>query len=450
MMTSTRSRLATAKAVVETAREQQITFLAASVAYYAFVSLLPALLLLLVLASTIGGEAFADRIVGATQEFLTPAGEDAITGALADAPGRGGATVVGVGVLGWSTLKVFRALDTAFLTVYGQIESASFVGQLKDATVALVGIGTGVGVMIAAGAVLAALPLGPAGQLVSILALPAVLTVAFLPIYHRFPNPPIPFREALPGAVFAGVGWTLLQAGFQIYAAGAGQYEAYGVVGGILLLVTWLYLAAVIVILGAVVNAVRAEKTVSRPPFPPEADGGNGPTAAAADRQLQQGGGHESRHMAREGSEASTDVDAEETSVGEEPSRTEPQGAPDISEIDERIDQLRAEFDAFEGDVRERTVDKPSVESELKRYVRSRMRRGHARGWGPYLVLLYGVALTLGAFYYLQSDWVAILAMLIIFLSTLGLYVIFVVVGVGLNLLGVPGKAIDMARDRRN
>jgi len=65
-------------------------------------------------------------------------------------------------------------------------------------------------------------------------------------------------------------------------------------------------------------------------------------------------------------------------------------------------------------------------------------------------VLLFGTVMTLGAFYYLQSDWVAILAMLIIFLATLGLYVIFVAVGVGLNLLGVPGKAIDMARNRRN
>jgi len=155
--------------------------------------------------------------------------------------------------------------------------------------------------------------------------------------------------------------------------------------------------------------------------------------------------------MAREGREASTDTDADEsTSVAEDHDRIEPRGAPDIGEIDDRVAELRSEFDAFEADVRDRTVDKPSVESELKGYVRSRMRRGHARGWGPYLVLLYGTALTLGAFYLFQSDLLAIVAMLIIFLSTLGLYVVFVVVGVGLNLLGVPGKAIDMARDRRN
>jgi len=278
-----------------------------------------------------------------------------------------------------------------------------------------------------------------------------VLTVAFLPMYRQFPNPPIPIREAAPGAVFAGAGWTLLQAGFQIYAAGAGQYEAYGVIGGILLLVTWLYFAAVILILGAVTNAVLADKSANGPPFEPETGSNGGRVGTSADRQLQQGGDRQSQHMAGEGREASTEVDAgESTSVAEEGNRVEPRGAPDISEIDDRIDQLRADFDAFEDDVRDRTVDKPSVESDLKRYVRSKMRRGHARGWGPYLVLLFGTVMTLGAFYYLQSDWVAILAMVIIFLATLGLYVIFVVVGLGLNLLGVPGKAIDKARDRRS
>jgi YihY family inner membrane protein len=450
--------VSTTKAVVDTAREQQVTFLAASIAYYAFVSLLPSLLLLLVVATTLAGEEIASQLVTQTQEFLTPAGADAISEAIANTPGRSGATVVGVIVLAWSTLKVFRALNTAFLTVYGQVESASFVGQLVDGAVALISIGVGVGVMIGTGTVLAALPLGPADQVVGMLTLPVVLTVVFLPIYRQFPNPPIPVREALPGALFVGIGWTLLQAGFQIYAANAGQYEAYGVIGGILLLVTWLYFAAVIVILGAVVNAVRTGESASQPPFSSKTDGSGEPTdptatdRTSADRQLQQAGGHQSVHMPSEGSEqASTDVDAEEpTSVAEDHDRVEPRGAPDIGEIDDRVDELRAEFDAFESDVRDRTVEKPTVESDLKRYVRSKMRRGHARGWGPYLVLLYGTVMTLGAFYLFQSDWLAILAMLIIFLSTLGLYVVFVVVGLGLNLLDVPGKAIDMARDRRN
>jgi len=256
-----RAAVSTTKAVVATARDKEITFLAAAVAYYAFASLLPALLLLLVVATTVVGASFAERLVTLTSGFLTPAGQEAVTGAIADAPGAGGATVVGLAVLTWSTLKVFRALDTAFLTVYGQTDTAGFGGQLRDAVLVLVGIGVGILIMVVLGVVLAALPLGPLGRMVGVLGLPGVLALALLPVYRQFPNPPIPVRQALPGTVFAAVGWTLLQAGFQIYAANAPQYAAYGVIGGVLLLVTWLYLAANIVILGAIINAVLASVT---------------------------------------------------------------------------------------------------------------------------------------------------------------------------------------------
>lgn len=162
------------------------------------------------------------------------------------------------------------------------------------------------------------------------------------------------------------------------------------------------------------------------------------------DRQLQHAGSQDYSHMSSERTaDESTAEDATEDSVT-------PRGAPDISELDAKVDTLKSEFEGFEADIEERTVDKDSVESELKRYVRKRTRRGHARGWGPYLVLLYGTVMTLGAFYLFNSDWLAILAMLIIFLSTLGLYTLFVLVGVGFNLIDVPGKAIDLVRDRRN
>ncbi|WP_225917824.1 hypothetical protein [Halobaculum rubrum] len=139
--------------------------------------------------------------------------------------------------------------------------------------------------------------------------------------------------------------------------------------------------------------------------------------------------------MSGETASAEADVDGEED---------DGRPAPDIGELDERVAELRADLDAID----DRTVEKPTLEADLKRYVRRRMRRGHARGWGPYLVLLYGTVMTLGAFYFLEG-WVAITAMLVLFLSTLGLYTLFVLVGVGLNLVSVPGRAIDAVRDRR-
>jgi hypothetical protein len=149
----------------------------------------------------------------------------------------------------------------------------------------------------------------------------------------------------------------------------------------------------------------------------------------------------------------STDTEAESEGVRDDTDRDagpgrEPRPAADIADLEDRLDEVRADLDAFESDVRERTVDRPALESELKRYVRRRVRSGRARGWGPYLVLLYGTVMTLGAFVYLRGVY-AVLAMLVLFLSTLGLYVVFVAVGLGLGVLSVPGRAADAVRDRR-
>lgn len=127
----------------------------------------------------------------------------------------------------------------------------------------------------------------------------------------------------------------------------------------------------------------------------------------------------------------------------------EPAGAPDVVELQREVRRLREQLNEVEGDVEEKTVTQEEIEGSLRRYVRKRMRRGHARDWGPYLVLLYGTVLTLGAFYWLEG-LVAIGAMLILALSTLGLYVLFVLFGIGLNIAGLPVRALDSVRRRRD
>jgi YihY family inner membrane protein len=424
----------TVRRVVDVAIDRQVTFLAAAIAYYAFVSLIPALLLLVVVATAVFGEAIAVELLAAAGDFLTPAGQEAVAGAISSAGGRTGAGVIGVAVLLWSTLKVFRGLDTAFAELYGVKEPPDFVKQLADAASAVLAVSVGIGVMVAIGAFVAAADAVPAVEAASILVLPAFLAVVFLPMYYLLPEPDIGIREALPGAAIAAVGWTLLQAGFQVYAASASQFQVYGVIGGILLLVTWLYLAAIVVVVGGVVNVVLAGRDEVAPAS--GASLGGGPAAAdATDRQLQ----HDR--------DRPTGMNGESDGAGDAGDEERPAGAPDVAALQEEVSRLRTEFDAFEDDVERRTVDKPAVESELKRYVRSRMRRGHARGWGPYLVLLYGTVLILGAFSFLDGLY-AIAAMLILGLSTLGLYTFFIVVGIGLNLLETPGKALDYARDR--
>jgi YihY family inner membrane protein len=428
-----RTAFGTARRVADLAIDRQVTFLAAAIAYYAFVSLVPALLLLVVVATAVFGETIAAELVASTGDFLTPAGEEAVVAAVSSAGGRTGASLLGLGVLLWSTLKVFRGLDTAFVSLYGGDEAPSFLKQVADAASVVVGVGVGLGVMVAVGAFVAAADALPLVETASVIALPVLLAVVFLPMYYLLPQPAIGVREALPGAAFAAVCWTLLQAGFQVYAAGAAQYQVYGVIGGILLLVTWLYLAAVVVVLGGVVNVVLAGRGGDGDDFRTGRPDAAAPLRDAADRQLQQD------------RDRPTGMNGESDPDGDDGER--PRGAPDVAALEAEVRELRSQLDEFEDDVERRTVDKPEVESELKRYVRSRMRRGHARGWGPYLVLLYGTVLTLAALTSLQGIY-AVGAIVVLGLSTLGLYTIFVVVGIGLNLIETPGKALDYARRR--
>lgn len=113
------------------------------------------------------------------------------------------------------------------------------------------------------------------------------------------------------------------------------------------------------------------------------------------------------------------------------------------------MDRLWEELEGLEDHVEGRTVSKEAFEAEMKRYVRWRLRKGHVTGWGPYVVLLYGTGMTLGAFYYLEGPW-AILAMLVAWLSTLGLYVVMVMLGVGIGGIRFAWKYLEKARSLRS
>ena len=254
----------TLTAIYRTASDRDLTFLAAGFAYYAFVSLIPLVLLALVVGSLVGGEQAAEQLITAAGDFLPAAGEELVTDALTTESGRAEATVIALAVAAWGALKVFRGLSLAFDKVYDEVAEDSMADQIKDGlTVIVAGAGALV-LMIGIGALLTivadTLPFVGALGWLSLL---VGLVFVFLPIYYVLPPIPVDVREILPGAVFAAVGWTLLQAGFQLYAANAAQYEAYGAVGVVLLFVTWLYFAGIIILVGAVLNVVQARPSLA-------------------------------------------------------------------------------------------------------------------------------------------------------------------------------------------
>ena len=457
------------RAVAREVKERDVTFLAASLAYYAFVSLIPLLVVAVVVAAAVGGDALRRQVVELARRYLVQSASAEIERIVADTTGGGGVGLVGAGVALWGALKLFRGLDTAFSRVYGT-DAGGLLGQVRDGVVALGAVGVGVVGVSALTAAIGLLPI-PFLQWLSPVFLLATLTAAFFPLFYIMPDVPMEPREALPGAVVAAVGWTALGSAFGVYASvTATGSPLYGLLGALLLLVTWFYFGGLVLLVGAVFNAVLAGRTA--PPTRPTPSGGVGrgggvgaglgaaaggrtgdrgrSDGAEGDRQLQQGRVSGTERMSTDEPDSATDDVASATNdVADERGEAEPAGAPDIAALDARVDELRADLDEFETDVDERTVDRSELEAELKRYVRGRVRRGHARGWGPYLVLLYGTAMTLGAFYLLEEAWAAVLAMIVVFLSTLGLYVLFVMVGVGLNAAGTPGTLVRKVRDIR-
>ena len=246
-------------AIYRTASERELTVHAAAFAYYAFVSLIPLVLLALVVGSLLGGERVAARLVLVAGELLPAAGEELLVEVLTTEAGRAEATLVAVVVAGWGALKVFRGLSLAFDRIYGTVAEKSFVEHVVDGIAVIVAVAGGLVLMIVLGYLLGAAPVVPFGWLLGWFGLFAGLTIVFFPIYYLLPPIEIELQEALPGTVVAAIGWTLLQAGFQLYAANAARYEAYGAVGAVILLVTWLYFAGIVILLGAVVNVVRDE-----------------------------------------------------------------------------------------------------------------------------------------------------------------------------------------------
>lgn len=245
--------VAVARDLFETTREGEISFLAAAISYFTLVSLVPLLVLAAVVAVSVGGDALRAQLLVYVESNL-PAAEQYVEAALADETGQGGIGVVSLLVSLWGALKVFRGFDTAFSRIYGS-DVGGLVDQIRDAVTVLVSLGAGMFGVVALVTVVAILDFSLFG-LVSPLLLLVALTVGFLPLYYVLPDADVSVREALPGAVFAAVGYTLLAAAFGIYAALAGGMA--GALGAVLLLVTYFYFAGTVLLVGAVLNVVLA------------------------------------------------------------------------------------------------------------------------------------------------------------------------------------------------
>ncbi|MET3576281.1 YihY/virulence factor BrkB family protein [Bhargavaea ullalensis] len=90
---------------------------------------------------------------------------------------------------------------------------------------------------------------------------PVLIFTVFTLIYWLVPDAKVKFRDAIPGGIFSTVGWILTTLGFSFYVGNFGNYSStYGSIGGIIVLMIWMYLSAMILIIGGQINAVMQER----------------------------------------------------------------------------------------------------------------------------------------------------------------------------------------------
>ncbi|WP_127581866.1 YihY/virulence factor BrkB family protein [Paenibacillus koleovorans] len=87
----------------------------------------------------------------------------------------------------------------------------------------------------------------------------ASMVGVFLLLYRMTPNRRLTFREVLPGALFTTVGWIATSMLFSFYVNHFGNYsKTYGSLGGVIVLLIWLYMSSMIILLGGEINATLA------------------------------------------------------------------------------------------------------------------------------------------------------------------------------------------------
>jgi membrane protein len=235
--------------------DKNVSFMAAGLAYNALVSLAPLLILLLLIASIVGGGLEARLIAASGNAFPGPIA-DVVTRIFSKETASSGVSIIGLVVLLWGTLKIFRGLDTAFSEIYETERNNTFMDQIADGIVVLVALLVSIVATIGGSTAFVALEDEiPLVGVVTPILLIGGLIVAFSPMYYRFPDTELGWRDVLPGTVFAAFGWATLQALFQVYLVFRGG-GAESFFGGVLVVITWLYFSGVVLLLGAVLNAV--------------------------------------------------------------------------------------------------------------------------------------------------------------------------------------------------
>jgi len=275
-------------------KHDRVTGLAAEVAFFSLLSVFPGLLTVAAglgaVENLFGSElpALAQRqVITVLETFLTDKASgtsDAIE-ALFEG-GSGGVFTFGVVAALWAASRGMSTVLRTLAQIYDIEDTRS---RIRTRFVA---VGLAVASMLLVVVTLTALVLGPlfgagrnvaqwmglddvygavwdwAGVPVASVALLAWAAVVF----HSVPHRHVGWRQHVGGAALTGTLWLLASCGLRVYLELFGGNPVFGILGGALVVLVWLYLLSIGLLVGAESNAVLAERVA---PLQPGATSGD-------------------------------------------------------------------------------------------------------------------------------------------------------------------------------
>ena len=262
--------------------EDNVTRLAASLAYYTLLSIAPLIILAVAVAGLPFGEAAARQHISGQLAGVVGVGAAGAIEAIAKnarAPGSGViGIVVGIVVLLFGASGVFGELQSALNTVWevAPKPGRGIWGIVKDrffSFTMVVGVAFLLLVSLIVSAALtwvgevfaSSLPGGAVvWQVLNFCISMAVVTALFALMFKTLPDVHIKWRDVWIGSAVTAALFTLGKFGLGIYLGSAGVSSAYGAAGSIVALVIWVYYSSQVLLIGAEFTQVYAKRYGSR------------------------------------------------------------------------------------------------------------------------------------------------------------------------------------------
>jgi membrane protein len=256
--------------------ENHIFLVAGGVTYAVLLALFPALAALVSIYGLLLDPEQVERQVAALSQILPPESTQMIGDELhklvsAPSGSLSISAAVALVLALWSASRGMSGLITALDIAYDQKETRGFF-KLN-----FIAIGLTVASLIGGTVIIALVGVLPAviqffglaslaRWLLLILEWPiliAVVMIGLAVLYRYAPDRHPPrWRWVSPGAVAATFLWLLGSVGFTVYVSHFDSYDkTYGSLGGVVVMLTWLYLSAFVALFGAVINAQSERQT---------------------------------------------------------------------------------------------------------------------------------------------------------------------------------------------